>query len=126
MLKQKISFDDIFDDIIPATNEEKIFFELLYKYKRVIYDWGYDNLWILENYDNEETSKKSSMTGENFIKITNVCALTSADLVVALFSNQIDVEIRNWKSTFKTEIEKIEYMDYYRKVAKENIYDKNW
>lgn len=104
--------------LVPVDVQERAFFILLLKTKKVIYDWGYDNLWALEDYNNEQGSKKYSIKGEEFIQRTKIDVLTSADIVTALFANGIDVEIRNYRSTFRTESEKEKYMNEYREHAK--------
>lgn len=110
-----------FKNIVPENVEEKIFFDLLLKFKKLIYDWGYDILWVLENYDDEKKSKNYSMTGENFIQRTTAYAITAADIVYTLLCNGIDVEIRNCKSSFKTEEAKDIFMNELREAAKKNI-----
>lgn len=115
-MSNKIKID--FNKLAAVDVKERTFFILLLKVKRVIYDWGCDNLWVLEDYNNEQGSKKYSIKGEEFIQRTKIDVLTSADVVTAFFANGIDVEIRNYRSTFRTEKEKEEYMNEYRELAK--------
>jgi len=70
-----------FKNIVPENEKEKKFFDLILKFKKAIYDWGYDILWVLENYDDEKKSMKYSMTGEDFIQRTAAYAITAADIV---------------------------------------------
>jgi len=108
-----------FGEIVPKNDKEKIFFELFSKFKKAIYDWGYDILWVLENYDDEKNSKAYAMTGTDFIQRTMIDEGSAADLIFMLFYNGIDVEIRNSKSSFKTEEEKNNFVDELRESVKE-------
>lgn len=104
----------------PENKEEKIFFELLLKFKKVIYDWGADVLWVLENWEDRKTPENfHPLTGTDFIHRTEAYAATAADLIVVFFYNEIDVEVINCLSTFKTEEEKEESINFYRKTAEE-------
>lgn len=103
----KVKID--FDKIKPENENEKNFFELFIKFKRVIFDWGKDRLYVFEDYENEKTSKKYSIKSDDFLeKVNSTYMLTSADIVLLLACNGINVEIRN--SIFKTLEEKNEFM----------------
>lgn len=79
--------------------ERKDFFDTLNETKKVTYNWGHDVLMC----------KDISITGEDFIRISGVMALTSADIVFALCYNYIEVAVivdyTSKYATFKNEKE---------------------
>lgn len=108
-----------FSKVATKNENDRKFFEFLLKFKRVIYDWGNDIFWVLENYADEKNSKNYSMRGEKFLEKTINDEVSSGDMVVIMLCNGIDIDIRNSMSTFKTEAEKNRHMELYRKGAKE-------
>lgn len=103
--ERKVKID--FDKIKPENEQEKKFFELLVKHKKIVYDWGHDTMWVLEDFENEEISKKYSMKSDDFLERVNCWLLAAGQIIYFLFYNGIDVEISN---SAKMPEEKNEFM----------------
>lgn len=95
-----------------SVNKRKEFFDALDKIKKVTYDWGHDAL----------ACNGISISGEDFIEIADVCALTSADIIYVLRWNDIDVtivvEYGSEHATFKNEQELKEFLEEINQLVK--------
>ena len=108
MSKYDNEFKINYDKII----RKKAFFDTLKVTKSVTYNWGWDIL----------TSNGISISGEDFIQISQVYALTSADIIVVLLYNDIevtiDIDYTSQYATFKSEQE----LQAFMKEMKHNVY----
>jgi|GEM_PF-6904480 len=76
---------------------EQRFFYLLKKNKRIIYDFKRYKIWVLENYEDEESSESYCVDAEYLLTKTGMDAFTNADIAWGLkIVNGIDVDIRNF------------------------------
>lgn len=105
-------YDEYFKINYDKITMKKEFFDALKKTKSTIYNWGWDRL----------TSNGISINGEDFIKIARVHALTSADIVIVLLYNDIDIKIdvdyTSQYATFKSEYELHEFMKEMKNQAR--------
>lgn len=81
---------------------EKKFFKLLEQRKAAIYDWGAAEIIVYEDGDKKYVC---SMEDERFAELSGTNFITSADMVLVLMKNGIEVTLRNANSTFKTDQE---------------------
>lgn len=103
------------------TPAEETFIALLNEKLKVIYDWGYDNLWVVDGDDETIQDNQHSINGERFHEITGTESITSGTTVQFLLLRGVDVDVRNAGGTFKTEEELKKYMDELREwVAAQN------
>ena len=96
----KIDYVKIFERLMKKPSPLLIkFVEALKETKSVTYNWWWDRL----------TSNGISISGEDFIETAQVYAITSADIVLVLLYNDIDVKIEvdytSQYATFKSEDE---------------------
>jgi hypothetical protein len=99
---------------------ETKFLDLLNASKKVIFDWGYDNLWVVENNDETKPENCHSVMGERFHELTGTSAGSSADTVISLLRRGIDVDVRGADKTFKTPAELEDFMKKARQATLES------
>lgn len=79
------------------TEEWKLFFEWLLKSRRLTFDFDRYCLYVLEDFEHENTSRGLAVDPEHFLKNTGIDEGSNADLVWALqVVNGITVDIRNF------------------------------
>lgn len=104
-------YDEEFRIDYDKITRKKEFFDALKKTKSATYNWGWDRL----------TSNGISISGEDFIQIAQVYAMTSADIIVVLLYNDIDVKIdidyTSQYATFKSEQELQEFLKEMKHTA---------
>jgi hypothetical protein len=84
---------------------DKDFLPIFAAQKKVIYDWAHDVLWVIDGENEDDPRKRHCLTAWDLDEASGYRGLTSADSVLYLLVNGVDVDIRNAvgpDKTFKT------------------------
>lgn len=98
---------------------ETKFLDLLNLNKKVIYDWGKDNLWVVENNDETKPENCHTVKGARFHELTGANGLTNTDTYISLLRRGAEVDLRGTDHSFETSAELEAFMTKAKQEALE-------